>query len=437
MRKLFFYSAIAILFFLFSGSNLFSQSDWIGIGVNPPSYALDIKGNGSNHSTVMITRTDNSVGWGPNLYLNASSSQSDGRITQANRLLGGINFRSDYGSGFKNSASIQSFNTQIPTSTASGGKLIFYTVPNNSTTLTERMIIDQNGKVGLGISTPYANLDLYTGTNSYDPMLRLKASDNDQIILNSNNGDHTYGEIAKPGDFGLIWNDNESAGKNVNAGLVIAPHVNSGIYSGIRIAANGNVGIGMSDPSTKLHIEGGSDATLAGNGGYLTLGPTSSTHMVLDDGEIMVKHGTISQTLHLQTEGGSILVHDQKPDDHKFRITSAGNVAIGSDMPVSGYKLSVNGKIICTELKVKSNIWADFVFNDDYNLRKLEEVENYIKDNKHLPDVPSEKEVHENGISVGEMDAILLQKIEELTLYTIEQQKRIESLEEIIKKNNL
>lgn len=95
-----------------------------------------------------------------------------------------------------------------------------------------------------------------------------------------------------------------------------------------------------------------------------------------------------------------------------------------------GYKLAVYGGIICQEVKVVAGLpWSDFVFADDYELKSLQDVESFIKKNKHLPDVPSEKEVNDKGVNLGEMDAILLQKIEERTLYLIEQNKRIDALE--------
>ncbi|KXX71233.1 hypothetical protein [Flammeovirga sp. SJP92] len=93
---------------------------------------------------------------------------------------------------------------------------------------------------------------------------------------------------------------------------------------------------------------------------------------------------------------------------------------------ISGSLLQVDGRIISKEIKVKTDVWADYVFEDDYNLKSLSEVEAHIKEYKHLPDVPSAKEVEENGVNVGETEAMLLRKIEELTLYTIEQQKLIE-----------
>lgn len=78
--------------------------------------------------------------------------------------------------------------------------------------------------------------------------------------------------------------------------------------------------------------------------------------------------------------------------------------------------------------------WSDFVFAEDYKLPILSEVENHIKEHKHLPDLPSEKQVFEEGINVIEMQAKLLQKIEELTLYVIDQQKEINGLKQELKK---
>jgi len=89
----------------------------------------------------------------------------------------------------------------------------------------------------------------------------------------------------------------------------------------------------------------------------------------------------------------------------------------------------VLGTLRTTEVKVKVSPWADFVFEDNYKLSPLPEVEKYIRQNKHLPGIPKADEVKEEGINLGEMNVNLLQKVEELTLYIIEQDKRISELE--------
>lgn len=103
----------------------------------------------------------------------------------------------------------------------------------------------------------------------------------------------------------------------------------------------------------------------------------------------------------------------------------------------SGYRLYVEDGILTEKLKVglkTTSDWSDYVFASDYKLLSLSEVERFIKANKHLPDVPSAEEVVRTGIDVAKMDAKLLQKIEELTLYVIEQQKQIEELKSMMKK---
>lgn len=115
----------------------------------------------------------------------------------------------------------------------------------------------------------------------------------------------------------------------------------------------------------------------------------------------------------------------------RLGITSAGNVGIGTDSPRN--KLDVAGTIRATEVKVETG-WADFVFDKDYRLLSLEDVESHINEYKHLPDIPSEAEVKKNGVSLGEMQAKLLQKIEELTLYVISQDKTIKEQGEKIQK---
>lgn len=115
-------------------------------------------------------------------------------------------------------------------------------------------------------------------------------------------------------------------------------------------------------------------------------------------------------------------------DPSVFSITS-GNVRIGTANEYPDYKLAVNGKILCTEMKVKLyEQWPDYVFKPDYKLRTLQEVDQYIQINKHLPELPSAKEVTETGINVGEMNAKLVKKVEELTLYIIALQKEMDQL---------
>ncbi len=105
-----------------------------------------------------------------------------------------------------------------------------------------------------------------------------------------------------------------------------------------------------------------------------------------------------------------------------------GSISIGTQLTPIGYKLAVGGKIIAEELKVQLQAqWPDYVFSKDYKLPSLAEVEKQIKEKGHLANVPSAKEVEANGFEVGEMARIQQEKIEELTLYIIELNKKLEA----------
>lgn len=113
-----------------------------------------------------------------------------------------------------------------------------------------------------------------------------------------------------------------------------------------------------------------------------------------------------------------------------FAVQADGKVGINTNNPQN--ELDVNGTIRAKEIKVESN-WADFVFKKDYKLPSLGEVKKHIEEKGTLPGVPSESDVKANGVNLGEVNAILLQKIEELTLYVIKQQEEIELLKEKVK----
>jgi hypothetical protein len=128
----------------------------------------------------------------------------------------------------------------------------------------------------------------------------------------------------------------------------------------------------------------------------------------------------------------SITLNDQA-NHHTLKVYNTGKVTMGTPKydNDSNYRLYVKDGIKTERIKVEvasNNGWADYVFKESYVLPNLYEVENFVKKNKHLPEVPNEKEVIENGIELKEMNILLLKKIEELTLYTIKQQKLIDEM---------
>jgi hypothetical protein len=112
-------------------------------------------------------------------------------------------------------------------------------------------------------------------------------------------------------------------------------------------------------------------------------------------------------------------------------ISSTGYVGIGTN-DTKGYRFAVNGDAIFNKVKVKAYPWSDYVFHASYRLRPLSEVEQYIKQYHHLPEVPTAEEVEKNGLDVGDNQATLLKKVEELTLYLIDQSKKLQQLDKSV-----
>jgi hypothetical protein len=177
---------------------------------------------------------------------------------------------------------------------------------------------------------------------------------------------------------------------------------------------SGNVGIGTTSPGYKLdvngHINTSAQLNISNAGGGITW-PNAGSY-----GAINVMPGADM----LFYAGTSTYVE-------RMRILSNGNVGIGTNSP-GPFKLAVEGTIGARKIKVTQETpWADYVFDSSYQLASLQQVEKFIQQNKHLPEVPSAAEVKKDGLDLGDNQVILLKKIEELTLYIIEQNKQVES----------
>lgn len=194
-----------------------------------------------------------------------------------------------------------------------------------------------------------------------------------------------------------------------------------------QIFDDGNVvGINTAAPGARLDVNGTfraqGNASLSSN---LIVGGTTTATGAL------TANSTATVTGHLNANGGASVVNNF---DVTGTSTMRGAVAIATGNPTPdfglGYALSVEGKIISDEVFVAlKGDWPDYVFADDYQLPNLSETEAFIAENKHLPGIPSAATVQQNGgIELGEMNRLLLQKIEELTLLMIEQQKQIDAL---------
>ena len=205
--------------------------------------------------------------------------------------------------------------------------------------------------------------------------------------------------------------------------------------------SSGNVGIGTTNPSHKLDINTGKgnlktyayglEHTVNITGGWSRGCRLRNEH----DNKTTV-FGSLDGAAYIST-GFDINADATGWRNQKFTVLTNGNVGIGTTKPDE--KLTVKGKIHAEEVRVDLAVPADYVFQhyydgisslkENYTMPTLEEVAAFTKKNHHLPAIPSAKEIQKEGLHLKEMTNLLLQKIEELTIYTIEQEKRIKALE--------
>ena len=223
--------------------------------------------------------------------------------------------------------------------------------------------------------------------------------------------------------------------------------INISVADNLIIRNNGNVGIGTENPSGRLHIQTDSrnpviidnsgTGTVYGYTSFIGFNSKLVNGVVTEVNASSKNAGALIDAFSYESGIGSSFlrfrVFDDNMNENGLMVIKNGNVGIGTDNPKT--KLSVEGTIISSEIIVLTDIskYPDFVFSDNYKLRSLKELEKYIEENNHLPDIPKTNEVID-GIVLGEMNIKLLQKVEELTLYTIEQQKQIDKQMKLIEK---
>lgn len=293
----------------------------------------------------------------------------------------------------------------------------------NAGTEAEMMRLTSTGRLGIGTNAPGSLLHV-NGTVT---------------VNNSIVGDvsHAYVILSNAAGAKLNWGTGTTQSAVVCGGPVTFQTNN---LERMRVNTNGNVGIGTSGPLAKFHVIGSVRLESLTNDNTKTYVISSDADGNLFKREASTLGGSSGSSWALT--GSSISATDKFGTTNaaalpiitngieRMRITATGRVGIGTDNPQS--ELAVNGDIYAKKVKVTATGWPDYVFANDYHLPTLAEVEAFIKKNKHLPEVPSAKEVTANGLDLGVNQAVLLKKIEELTLYVINQQKQIEEMKKEI-----
>jgi hypothetical protein len=277
---------------------------------------------------------------------------------------------------------------------------------------TSGLFVHSSGKVGLGTASPSGRFSVgdyfveQGNSNRLVKDLLVSQNTHNNQILASHTVEHN------------LW-----------ASYSTAYHINTLNPDGVltnrfSIAPNGNVGIGTTSPFSRLHIRDGIHSGTLALGSEAYPGLISSSAVT---GELRIDNrSSFIGYISFFPNGQSTTVGSEA-----MRIDKDGNVCIGTTTPDS--KLTVSGKIHSREVKVTVDAGADFVFEKNYALKPLAEVEQYITENKHLPEIASAAEMKKSGLELGEMNIKLLQKVEELTLYLIKQDKRIQELEKQLK----
>ncbi len=337
---------------------------------------------------------------------------------------------------------INRLNEVMMTLQDSGGDFTGYWTMNDGLgNMSIKLGIDNDGKY---IITNDGAAELLWGAHGRDGYISLNAA---KKGTSGNNIIYGISLIVNAEDNSIkVGNPNNNTGGTYSTGYKIAD-ANGAIFTHSLNSRDGSgldINLGSSNGDLIIFDGNGTEHYFGDQASGENYGIVLRTKTNPSSGEpiFVVESSGYSQRLRIEHDG-AMKTSNFLEVDGTGQSYIKGNLAVNSTSVPTGYALSVDGKILAEEINVQSVPASDYVFESDYNLRSINEIEIYINENKHLPDIPSAKEFEENGIGLGEMDNMLLRKVEELTLYVIElkkeneelkqQSKRVDQLEEIVK----
>jgi hypothetical protein len=293
----------------------------------------------------------------------------------------------------------------------------------------ERFRVNPNGSVGIGTTQPVGNLHV-AGTTQSTELIEATQDGFASLSLKSNGKKFEWSKR------GSTQNDNLELHYHDGTAYKSHPYLQVQPDGNMIVQANTNHGVFRLKSGT---VNAGS--VIVDFADHPDMANTSYGYIGMSND--IAWAAPVNSMCFVSTKKGSKTAKDimmwanDAPTASNAAITikaNTGNVGIGTSDPMQ-YRLAVNGDAIFTKIKVKTYAtWPDYVFHPSYTLRPLSDLEKYIKEHGHLPEVPSAKEVEDNGMDVADNQALLLKKIEELTLYVIEQEKQLREIKNEVEK---